>query len=118
MDGRDAALAALFLDDLIADRPSWMADGLCREYPDVEFFPPRSAGSSAVAYAICERCLVRRECAVWAFARPDIRGIWGGTTFQSRGKARVAGLDVDELLDALDARRVRPPAPVAGPLCA
>ncbi len=105
VDKLDAALGAVLLEALAADRLPWMDLGLCQEYPDIEFFPPRAGGSSAKAYAVCEACLVRRECAAWAYTRSDVHGIWGGTSPQSRAKARMAGLDVDELLAAVDNRR-------------
>jgi WhiB family redox-sensing transcriptional regulator len=99
---RDAQLVSLFLDELLAERPPWAADGLCHEYPDLSWFPTRGEPVDAQK-AICRRCLVRVECAAWALDRPDIAGTWGGTNQRAREHARKLGLDVEELLDAVDA---------------
>lgn len=70
------------LDDLI-DRPAWMLDALCREHPEVNFFPERGQ-PSAPAKAVCARCLVRRECADYAGTAVTVHGIWGGLSSKQR----------------------------------
>jgi hypothetical protein len=107
---RNALLGALFIDDLRRDRPGWAADGLCQEYPDVNWFPPRG-GSPEPTNAVCRRCLVRSECADWAYARPDVVGIWSATSAKARQDARNAGLSVAELLDAVDTAAARDAGP-------
>ena len=103
----DAALGALFLADLIAERPPWSADGLCQEYPALTWFPTRG-DSGAAAKACCRRCLVQLECAAFALANRDLDGIWGATSSADRDKARTAGFDAVALLASLQARAETP----------
>src|SRR5262245_51825502 len=70
--------------DVIADllhRPAWHADALCREYPDVNFFPTRGEDTGP-AKTVCATCLVRAEC----LAATDslTHGVWGGTSMVER----------------------------------
>lgn len=77
------------LEDLL-DRPAWHADALCREYPDVDFFPGRGQNvAAAKAKAVCAQCLVRNECASWALEHDTgsaggLIGIWGGLSGRDR----------------------------------
>lgn len=81
---------AVSLDDL-AGRPPWHADALCREYPEVDFFPVgASPRREAPAKAVCARCLVRAECALDAMSDPGRVGIWGGTSRGERTRLRAA----------------------------
>jgi hypothetical protein len=70
-------------------RPTWQADALCREYPNVDFFPERG-GDQRPAKRICAACSVRQECSAWADTQgADLVGVWGG-----RGQSeRAAGSD-------------------------
>jgi WhiB family transcriptional regulator, redox-sensing transcriptional regulator len=116
---RDLLLGSLLLPELRDARPEWAADGLCQEYPDVDFFPRRGE-TAGPAKAVCRRCLVRAECAAFALDLPDIRGIWGSTSERDRRRARVDGIDGTDLLEMLDAPRpVTPPvpSPYQGPAC-
>ena len=67
------------LDLLEQSRPPWMADALCREYPDVSWFPEKGE-RSAPAKAICARCLAQDACRVYGLTNeaPTGNGIWGG----------------------------------------
>jgi WhiB family redox-sensing transcriptional regulator len=83
----------LLADDILAEmlgdlvgRPAWQADALCREYPEVDFFPGRGE-STAPAKAVCARCLVRDECRALAGERNEF-GVWGGTSAQERRRNR------------------------------
>jgi len=40
------------------------------------------------AKLICRECPYRHECLAYAMKRPDIQGIWGGTTEQERVRIR------------------------------
>ncbi len=42
-------------------RTPWMRDGLCQEYPHVNFFPERG-DPLGPAKAVCAHCAVRDEC--------------------------------------------------------
>jgi WhiB family redox-sensing transcriptional regulator len=65
-----------------------MADALCLEHPEVEFFPGRGE-SSAPAKALCARCLCRAECLAYALVDPDLVGVWGGTSPRERAQLRL-----------------------------
>jgi WhiB family redox-sensing transcriptional regulator len=73
-------------------RPPWMADALCREFPDVSWFPERGQDVRP-AKAICSRCLVRVECAAYVAtfdALTAAHGIWAGTSARERRQERRA----------------------------
>ena len=75
--------------DLIVAGPAWHADAACREaHPGVTFFPGPGR-SWEPARRICNRCLVREECLVWALDQgPTLVGIWGGTSERKRREMR------------------------------
>lgn len=77
------------LDDLTG-RPAWHADALCKEHPEVTFFPVPGPRREAPAKAVCARCLVRPECFLDAMADPTRQGIWAGTTPGERSRLRAA----------------------------
>ena len=61
-------------------RPSFFADALCIEFPEIDFVPRKETPKSiAPAMRVCGRCLVVAECRSYALADPDLVGIWGGT---------------------------------------
>ena len=68
------------LDALRSATAPWSKDALCREHPEVNFYPVRGE-SSAPAKAVCRECLVKRECLVFAMSNRDAfeHGVWGGT---------------------------------------
>jgi WhiB family redox-sensing transcriptional regulator len=71
------------LADLI-ERPAWMADALCREHPEVNFFPERG-DSSKPAQAVCARCAVCEACLTFALADGGERfGVFGGLSGRQR----------------------------------
>ena len=77
---------------VLTRRPAWHADALCREHPEIDFFPVRGESVEA-AKAVCARCLVRDECLATALAMCDSGldgavGIWGGTSQQERVQLR------------------------------
>jgi WhiB family redox-sensing transcriptional regulator len=58
--------------------------------PDL-FFPSRDEGDEAKA--ICQGCLIRRECYTLAAQRGEPWGIWGGVNFDvtaTRQEARAS----------------------------
>jgi WhiB family redox-sensing transcriptional regulator len=67
----------------VQDRPLWYSDALCSEYPELSWFDEHPARSEAVK-AVCDRCLVRAECAAFAAEQRDLVGIWGGLTTRER----------------------------------
>jgi len=75
------------LDILEELREPWHADALCREYPELDWFPGRGE-SVREQKAICARCLVRDECLASAVRTGEKVGIWGGTSERERRKMR------------------------------
>lgn len=76
------------LVDLVV-RPAWHDDALCREYPDVSWFPARGT-STGPAKDVCGRCLVRAECLDAALESDEPpQGVWGGTAPEERRRLRV-----------------------------
>lgn len=77
------------LHQLREGQPAWHRDALCREFPDVSFFP--GPGQSAgPALQVCGRCLVRVECLNAALKDPDSTGVWGGSSRSARNAIRIA----------------------------
>jgi WhiB family redox-sensing transcriptional regulator len=66
--------------------PAWRRDALCREHPEVNWFPERGE-SSKPAKDICAQCIVRAECLEYGLK--DDYGIWGGTGVRERKRQRV-----------------------------
>ena len=64
---------------LLRYRPAWQADALCREYPEVNFFPQRGEDLGP-AKQVCARCTVADECREFARANGERDGVWGGET--------------------------------------
>jgi hypothetical protein len=66
--------------------PAWHRDAACREHPRWNWFPEKGIPRQLVA--VCERCLVRDECAE-AGAGEEF-GIWGGLSAPERARRRQA----------------------------
>ena len=90
-------------------RPEWMHDALCREYPNVTWFP---SSVLLIDYdepkSICSRCLVRSECLAFAVEHKIDYGVWGGMTAPDRRHAFA------EELGRPARRRARRPASTIG----
>jgi len=83
--------AFTLLDMLNGQRPAWMYDGLCNEYPQGTFFPVHGGEGkirTSVAKAICNRCLVREECLQYALDTRQEYGVWGGKSERQRRAIR------------------------------
>lgn len=63
----------------------WMRDALCREYPNVNFFP-NTGEQAAPAKSICARCIVRDECLDYGLNLKA--GIFGGLNWPERDQLR------------------------------
>ena len=64
---------------------AWMTDALCAETDPELFFADQGDGASVVAArAICAKCPVIADCLAYATPRPELIGIWGGTTSRER----------------------------------
>ena len=74
----------------LVQRPAWMADALCREYPAANWFPERGEDVQRLK-AICGECLVRQECETYAMSLgPQLEGVWGGLSGLQRRRLRQA----------------------------
>lgn len=74
----------------LLQRPAWHRDAACKEHPEVEFFPVRGQ-STRPAKALCAGCLVRQECAAYAFDHDPpgrVDGVWGGLSGPDRERLR------------------------------
>jgi WhiB family redox-sensing transcriptional regulator len=68
----------------------WMKDAGCKGNTKADFFPIHGqTEQSKLAYSICSRCNVKTECLNYAVERPEIMGIWGGTSHRQRRKIRM-----------------------------
>lgn len=74
--------------------PGWMDSALCAQADPETFFPPRvGALANVEAKRICNRCPVQTECLRYAVERPDLAGIWGGTSERQRKDLRRGAKD-------------------------
>lgn len=94
--GDERGTTADELIELLALRPAWHADALCREpaHSNIDFVPS-GRGEATLrmirdAKAVCRRCIVRAECLAAALADPTTHGIWGGTSAIERRRMREA----------------------------
>ena len=69
---------------------SWRLRAACREVDSAVFFSPDAERGlerdvrEARAKAICARCPVIRECAVYALRHGERYGVWGGLSERDR----------------------------------
>ncbi len=63
------------LADFLPARPAWMAQGACRNRPDLTWFPERGQ-SAAPAKAVCAGCPQKAPCVAYAI-EADAVGVWG-----------------------------------------
>lgn len=66
-------------------RPAWMRDALCREYPQVSWFP-EVGQNPGPAKAICARCAVAFECRQFGLEHEGYggHGVYGGLSRKDR----------------------------------
>lgn len=68
----------------------WFGRAACRDADRRLFFEPEGEGAKPrarrirAAKAVCADCPVRRECLLFALAKPERYGIWGGFTSWER----------------------------------
>jgi WhiB family transcriptional regulator, redox-sensing transcriptional regulator len=67
----------------LLQRPSWHRDALCRGMDPGGFVTSRATPDEA-ATELCHACPVREDCLDFALARPELVGVWGGTTQMER----------------------------------
>lgn len=86
--GDENGVEGSLLDLLYAGPPAWMKDALCRDHPEVTFFP--DLGQSArPAKRVCDDCLVKRQCREWSLEQgPELDGVWAGMSQLERRAVR------------------------------
>jgi WhiB family redox-sensing transcriptional regulator len=55
---------------------------------DTEMFFPTLGGDLAPAIRVCRECHVRVECLEYAVVRPELLGVWAGTSEKLRRHLR------------------------------
>lgn len=71
------------------DELAWREDANCSGTDPDAFFPDVENGRAvAVVKRVCAACPVRTACLDYALARPELVGIWGGTTTNQRRQLR------------------------------
>lgn len=83
----DSGRSSSGFGDWLPTKPAWQADAVCKEHPEVDFFPPRGA-SALPAIELCRRCAVQAECLAYALSDPSLVGVWGATTTKERRRLR------------------------------
>lgn len=87
MRGRRRTEGAASLWELLdlgsPESTDWMREGLCAQTDPEAFFPFRG-GDVGSAKAVCAACPVCDRCRDYAVARPELCGIWGGTSARER----------------------------------
>jgi WhiB family redox-sensing transcriptional regulator len=84
-------LTAVFLAETLAQDAAderWKLDALCREYPELNWFPNRKA-KSVEERRVCRACAVQVECLDYALRWHRTVGIWGGTSERQRAQLRA-----------------------------
>jgi WhiB family redox-sensing transcriptional regulator len=64
-------------------RPLWHEDALCRGMGPAAFVTSRTTPDEPTT-ALCKKCPVRQDCLDFALTKPDLVGVWGGTTQAER----------------------------------
>lgn len=82
------AVKLLFSAIIPFARQAWVADALCAQVgPDPWF--PTLGGNTIPARKICKRCTAELECAQWALANPNEKGVWGAMSEETRESVRA-----------------------------
>jgi WhiB family redox-sensing transcriptional regulator len=75
------------------NRADWRHHAACRSVDPELFFPVGTQGAAlvqvAAARAVCRRCPVESACLGWALGKPQLSGVWGGTTEAERRALRA-----------------------------
>lgn len=87
-DPLDELLAVAVAAIIVRNRRPWWADALCREHPELAWFPGLGQ-STAPAKDVCGRCLVRDECLAAAVEFDEPAGVWAATSPADRRRLRV-----------------------------
>jgi hypothetical protein len=73
--------------ELVHNRPPWHADALCKEHPELSWFPSQRSKPARLApiRAVCRACLAHDDCRAWSLAQgPGLVGVWAALTEADR----------------------------------
>lgn len=76
----------IVLDDFDLSHLEWQDRANCRDTDPEAFFPLQGEGVNGTVRAICDACPVKQTCLDYALERPQLQGIWGGTSEEERKK--------------------------------
>ncbi len=74
-----------------SDGQQWMAEAACGapNVPHEWFFPDESKGETPVkAISVCNGCIVKDECLVYAVSTGQEQGVWGGKSERQRRREK------------------------------
>lgn len=73
--------------NLDIDMPRFDASAICTQVDPETWFPPKG-GDPRPAKLLCQGCPWLAECLQYALARPELHGVWGGTSERDRNRIR------------------------------
>lgn len=79
---------SIILDGFDLTHLQWQDQANCRDTDPEAFFPLIGEGVNGTVRAICDACPVKETCLEYALGRPQLQGIWGGTSDEERKKIR------------------------------
>lgn len=76
-----------------APYPAFDGTQNCAGKPLARYFPPNGIHGEQIRHITrgCDGCPFQQPCLDYALARPDVYGIWGGTTKADRDHIRRRG---------------------------
>lgn len=92
------------------DPLGWRSDSVCRQHPTQWWFAGGTQ-ETLLAKNICSGCTVKAPCLEFALSRPDLLGIWAGTTPTERVNLRRQKRTTLEPVDTDSAPAPTPSSP-------
>lgn len=80
------------------EKEEWMGEALCKEHPEVQYFPIRGENPQP-AVDICRECPVIEECLDYSLRNKERWGILGGRTARERRLILRLGWTAAEAVD-------------------
>lgn len=65
----------------------WVRRAACAGHGFADWFVDDPSGKYLAARAVCDRCVVKRECLTWAIEAKIHHGMWGGLNPAERERA-------------------------------
>ena len=77
----------------VAHDQDWRLLAACQDMDPNIFYPdPPLSADIRKAQAVCRECPVRAECETYAWAYPELAGVWGGRWMGGRAARRHLGI--------------------------